>query len=547
MASKVAQFETVPVEHEVKDRLLSRLLEDRAAQYGERTFLNVKGEEPGITYRGLDENANRFAGGLRALGLEKGRKLGVMLPNCAEYLYLLFGAAKIGAVTVPINTGYKGDLLAHVINNSDAEILVLDEQFVETVSEVGAGLTGLKTILVYSGTAASAKAVKIGSAPALPLKILFDGSTDKPNADVRHTDPVMILYTGGTTGPSKGVVMTNHFYYFYARMVARSIGYAEEDVSYTCMPLFHINAQIGSIVSALYAGAQAVLYERFRASTFWEEIRSSGATVFLGMGAVGNILMKNPPLPDDTDNRVRLAAIVPPPGDLAGFERRFELRVIYETFGMTEGLIIPPRLYEPRRPGCCGKPVDDYQVKIVDDDDLPLDPGQTGEIVMRPREPYTMMSGYYKMPEATLEAFRNLWFHTGDLGYFDEDGFLYYVGRKKDAIRRRGENISAFEIESVVNQHPAVLESAAVAAPSELGEDDVKVVVVVKPGAQLAHEEVIRFCESRMGYFMIPRYVEFRDALPKNPSQRIEKYKLRKDGVNEATWDREKAGVKLER
>lgn len=547
MASKAAQTETAPVEHEVRDRLLSRLLEDRAAQFGDRTFLNFKGEQRGITYSELDENANRFAGGLRELGLEKGTKLGVMLPNCVEYLYLLFGAAKIGAVTVPINTGYKGDLLAHVINNSDAEILVVDEQFVETVSEVGVGLGGLKTILVYSGTDASAKAVKIGSATTLPLKILFDGATDKPNADVRHTDPVMILYTGGTTGPSKGVVMTNHFYYFYARMVARSIGYTGEDVSYTCMPLFHINAQIGSIVSALFAGAQAVLYERFSASTFWDEIHSSGATVFLGMGAVGNILMKNPPAPEDIDNRVRLAVIVPPPGDLEGFEQRFGLRVIYETFGMTEGLIIPPKLYEPRRPGCCGKPVDDYQVQIVDDDDLPLDPGQTGEIVMRPREPYTMMSGYYKMPEATLEAFRNLWFHTGDLGYFDEDGFLYYVGRKKDAIRRRGENISAFEIESVVNQHPAVFESAAVAAPSELGEDDVKVVVVVKPGAQLAHEEVIRFCESRMAYFMIPRYVEFRDALPKNPSQRIEKYKLRADGVSEATWDREKAGVKVER
>lgn len=547
MASKAAQSENPPIEHEVKARLLSRLLEDRAAQYGERTFLNLKGEPQGITYGGLDETANRFANGLRALGLEKGRKIGVMLPNCAEYLYVLFGAAKIGAVTVPINTGYKGDLLAHVINNSDAEFLVISEQFVEAVGEIGGGLGGLKTVLVYSTTGVSENTVKIGSAEAHPLKILFDASTDKPDADVRHTDPVMILYTGGTTGPSKGVVMTNHFYYFYARMVARSIGYKEEDVSYTCMPLFHINAQIGSIVAALYAGAQAVLYERFRASSFWEEIRSSQATVFLGMGAVGNILMKNATAPEDIDNRVRLAVIVPPPGDLEGFERRFGLRVIYETFGMTEGLIIPPRLYEPRRPGCCGKPVDDYQVQIVDDDDLPLDPRQPGEIVMRPREPYTMMSGYYKMPEATLEAFRNLWFHTGDLGYFDEDGFLYYVGRKKDAIRRRGENISAFEIESVINQHPAVLESAAVAAPSELGEDDVKVVVVLKPDAQLAHEEVIRFCEPRMAYFMIPRYVEFRDALPKNPSQRIEKYKLRADGINDATWDRDKAGVKLKR
>jgi crotonobetaine/carnitine-CoA ligase len=356
----------------------------------------------------------------------------------------------------------------------------------------------------------------------------------------------MILYTGGTTGPSKGVVMTNHFYCFYAQMVARSIGYTEHDISYTCMPLFHINAQIGSVVSALYAGARVALYQRFSARSFWNEICSSGATVFLGMGTVGNILMKNSPAPEDSRNNVRLAVIVPPPADLEGFERRFGLRLIYETFGMTECLIIPPRLYEPRRPGCCGKPVDEYEVRIADNDDDEVRPGETGEILMRPRQPYTMMSGYYKMAEATLDAFRNLWFHTGDLGYIDEEGFLYYVGRKKDAIRRRGENISAHEVENVVNQHPSVLESAAVAVPSELGEDDVKIVVVLRPGASLEPDELIRFCGGRMAYFMVPRYVDLRDSLPKNPSQRIEKYKLRAEGNSSTTWDREKVGA-LER
>jgi crotonobetaine/carnitine-CoA ligase len=527
----------------VRDRLVSRLLEDRASRYGDRRFLEFIGERS-ISYQEMDEMANRFANGLRALGVDKGKKLAVMLPNCPEYLFLLFGAAKIGAVTVPINTAYKGQLLAHIINNSDAEVLVMDGQHLEAIKDIADGLRGLKTVLIYPD-AAHAASLSFGT--VLPLVSLYDAPTVKPLAEVSHTDPVMILYTGGTTGPSKGVVMTNHFYYFYARMVARSIGYTEEDVSYTCMPLFHINAQIGSIVSALYAGAQVALYQRFSATTFWEEIRTSGSTVFLGMGAVGNILMKNQPEPEDLKNRVRLAVIVPPPGDLEGFEKRFGLRVIYETFGMTECLIIPPKLYEPRRPGCCGKPVEDYEVRIVDDDDLPLGPGETGEIVMRPRQPYTMMSGYYKMPEATLDAFRNLWFHTGDLGYFDEDGFLYYVGRKKDAIRRRGENISAFEIEAAVNQHPAVLESAAIAVPSDLGEDDVKIVVVLKPGTELTPEDLIRHCEPRMAYFMIPRYVEFKDSLPKNPSQRIEKYKLRSDGVNANTWDREKAGLRLSR
>ena len=545
MVSQFAQTERDFIEHPVRERLLSRLLEDRASQYGNRQFLDFNGVQR-ISYQEFDDAANRFANGLLALELSKEKKLGLMLPNCPEYLYLLFGAAKIGAVIVPINTAYKGSLLGHVLNNSGVELLVVDEQYIDTINKIGGTLSGLKTLLIYSAQGFSRKNI-LHNWRVLNLDVLYEASTKRPQSNVYHTDTVMILYTGGTTGPSKGVVMTHHFYYFYAHLVKNSIGYTEEDVSYTCMPLFHINAQIGSIVSALYAGAQVALYQRFSARTFWDEIRASGTTVFLGMGAVGNILAKNPPTAADSDNRVRLAVIVPPPDDLEGFERRFGLRVIYETFGMTEGLIIPPKLYEPRRRGCCGKPIEDFEVRIVDDDDLPLDPHQTGELVFRPRAPYTMMSGYYKMPDATLEAFRNLWFHTGDLGYFDGDGFLYYVGRKKDAIRRRGENISAYEIESVINQHPSVLESAAIAVPSELGEDDVKIVAQLKPDAELNHEELIRFCEARMAYFMIPRYVEFREALPKNPSQRIEKYKLRAEGITELTWDRVKAGIELKR
>ncbi|HXG65809.1 MAG TPA: AMP-binding protein, partial [Blastocatellia bacterium] len=320
MTSQLAPSAHPPWEHAVQDRLLGRLLEDRAAHYGDREFLNFKGERS-ITYREMDETANRFANGLRALGLGKGRQVAVMLPNVPEYLFLLFGAAKLGAVTVPINTAYKGELLAHLVNNSDAEILVIDEQYLEALLGIADRLSGLKTVLIYSTGGAEPKGVS--GFQVFRLDRLYEAAGDKPYTEVRHTDPVMILYTGGTTGLSKGVVMTNHFYYFYARLVAHSIGYTEEDVSYTCMPLFHINAQIGSIVSALYAGAQVALYQRFSAATFWEEIRFSGATVFLGMGAVGNILMKNPPAPTDADNRVRLAVIVPPPGALEGFEKRF--------------------------------------------------------------------------------------------------------------------------------------------------------------------------------------------------------------------------------
>src|SRR5438552_1894759 len=362
MASQIAQTAKQP-ELAVSERLLSRLLEDRATRYGDRIFLNFKGESK-ITYRELDKTANRFANGLRALGLDKGDKIAVLMPNCPDYLYLLFGAAKIGVVVVPINTAYKGALLSYIINNSDAEVLVVDEQYLETISEIAESLEGLGTLLINSpGHTLSPQGDSLQRFNLLQLESLAQATGDKPESDVRHTDTLMIMYTGGTTGPSKGVVMSNHFYYFYTDMVSRSIGYTEADVSYTCMPLFHINAQIGSIVSALYAGAQVALYQRFSARTFWDEIRSSRATIFLGMGSVGNILMKNPPTPEDGSHRVRLSVLVPPPDDLEGFERRFGFGVIYETFGMTEGLFLPPRRYEPRKRGSCGKPIEDYEVK----------------------------------------------------------------------------------------------------------------------------------------------------------------------------------------
>jgi crotonobetaine/carnitine-CoA ligase len=367
-----------------------------------------------------------------------------------------------------------------------------------------------------------------------------------PAIEVKHSDPMTILFTSGTTGPSKGVVMSHHYYYYAARTIGRGMEDGPDDVLYTCLPLFHVNAQVCTALAALLYDARVAMYEHFSASTFWDEIRRSRATVFLALGAMGNILAKAPPRADDAENNVRLALIVPPPEDLEGFERRFGLRVVYETFGMTEGIVTPPEIARPRRPGCCGRPTEETEVRVVDDDDLALGPRQTGEIIIRPREPYTMMSGYYKMPEETLRAFRNLWFHTGDLGYLDEDGFLYFVGRKKEAIRRRGENISAYEVERIVNQHPSVLESAAVAAPSELGEDEVKVVIVLKDGERLDPVDLIRFCEERMAYFMVPRFVEFRDALPKTPTERVEKYKL-KESHGPETWDREAAGYRLRR
>lgn len=521
----------------VKQRVLGTVLEEQAAVHGERVFLDFKGETT-VSYKQLNEGANRFANALLKRGIGCRAKVALMLPNCPEYLYCWFGLAKIGAVMVPINTAHKGELLQYIVNHSDAEALVVDSTLVNRVLEIDGGIPRVEQAFVRGWDAGAGP----GRIKATSLADFADASTESRFGDVKHSDPVTILFTSGTTGPSKGVVMSHHYYYSAARTIGQGMNDGPDDILYTCLPLFHVNAQVCTVLAAMMFDARVAMYEHFSASTFWEEIRRSRATAFLALGAMGNILHKAPPRTDDRDHKVRLAMVVPPPEDLDGFEKRFGLRVVYETFGMTEGIVTSPEVIERRRPGCCGRPGERVEVKIVDDDDLPLRADQIGEIVIRPRDPFTMMTGYYNMPNETLSAFRNLWFHTGDLGYLDDEGFLYFVGRKKESIRRRGENISAFEVERIVNQHPSVLESAAIPVASELGEDDLKIVVVLKSGESLQPEELIKLCEDRMAYFMVPRFIEFRDALPKTPTQRVEKYKLQTEGVKPGDWDREKGG-----
>jgi crotonobetaine/carnitine-CoA ligase len=313
------------------------------------------------------------------------------------------------------------------------------------------------------------------------------------------------------------------------------------------LPLYHTNAQCLTTITALIAEAQMVLSDKFSASRFWDDIRKYQATQFNYLGAVMPILAKQPERPDDIDNPVRIAfGAGCPQAVMEHVEKRFGLKCM-EGFGMTEiGLPIHVSLHD-RRPGSCGKVLDIYEIGLVDDQDEEVPVGETGEIVFRPREPFTMMLEYYNMPEKTLESFRNLWFHTGDLAKKDEDGYFYFVDRKKDALRRRGENISSFEVERAINTHPKVLESAAVAVRSELAEDEVKICVVLKPGEVLTPEELIAYANDRMPYFAVPRFVEFLDSLPKTPTERVQKYQLKQAGITANTWDREKAGVHVRR
>ncbi len=524
-------------------RVLGELIADRAKTNKDRIFLRFK--DRNITYGQIDRFSNRCANAFQELGIAKGDKVSIMLPNCPEFLYVWFGLAKCGAVEVPANTSYKGEFLRHIVDQSDSRFLVIANEFLDRLTLIQDRLKKLEKVIVLGGPPKrEGNGLKF---PIMGFDDFFDTSDSPVDIVVHPSDSLSIIYTSGTTGVSKGALGSHNFWIICAeKMLAYREG-GKEDIFLTFLPLYHFNAQVLTTVTVLVAEAEMVLLDRFSASRFWDEVRHYGATQFNYLGAVMPILAKQPERNDDADNPARIALGAGcPPSVMEEVEKRFGIKCL-EGFGMTE-IGIPIHVDAgDRRHGSCGKPMDIYEVKLFDDHDKEVPAGEIGEIVFRPRVPFVMMSEYYNMPEKTVEACRNLWFHTGDLAKKDEDGYFYFVDRKKDALRRRGENISSFEVERAINTHPGILESAAVAVQSELAEDEVKICVVLKPGETLAPEELVAYANDRMPYFAVPRYVEFMESLPKTPTERVQKYLLKQAGVTANTWDREKAGVKVSR
>jgi crotonobetaine/carnitine-CoA ligase len=531
------------VEKSGTPRVLGDLLADRVKRNANKIFLRFKEEQ--ITYNELDLFSNRCANAFLDLGIAKGDKVSIMLPNCPDFIYIWFGLAKIGAVEVPVNTNYKGEFLRHIIDQSDSRILLIDGRYLDRLKMIENDLKKLEKVIVL-GDLESQKSHEI-QIPIISYDGFFNHSEDAVDIKVHPWDPISIIYTSGTTGLSKGALGPHKFWIVVAEKILEYRDGGKGDIFYTFLPLYHFNAQVLTTLTTLVAEAEMVLSDRFSASRFWDEIRACGATQFNYLGAVMPILEKQPKKNNDLDNPARVALGAGcPVAVMEEVEARFGIKCL-EGFGMTEiGIPIHVRVGD-RRPGSCGKPMDIYELKLFDDEDNEVPVGEIGEFVFRPKEPFIMMSEYYNMPEKTMEACRNLWFHTGDLGKMDEDGYFYFVDRKKDALRRRGENISSFEVERAINTHPKILESAAVAVKSELAEDEVKICVVLQPGESLDYEELINYAKDRMPYFAVPRYVEFMDKLPKTPTERIQKYILKQAGVTNATWDREKAGIKITR
>ncbi len=534
-------------DYALKHRTIGHVLADKAARVGDSTWLLFGRQR--FTYAEAHALSNRYANGFRALGVRKGDHVAVMLPNCPEFFWTVWGLGKLGAVAVPLNTAARGELLRYFITQSESRYVVLAGDLASRVAEALAGGHALEACVHLGDCGGALDGL---GAPIVDLAPFAGSPNVEPDPDaVLSADPQFIMYTSGTTGPSKGVVSPHSQALGVGRSLAVNFGYRPEDVVFTCLPLFHGNALWYSAYAALWADCTLAVASRFSASSFWDEIRRTGATQFNLLGAMTNILLKTEASPRDRDHRVRQAMVIPlSPETYRAVSERFGVEVT-SLYAMTETFAVT--MFSPGDPeskgASAGRPRGAAEVSIVDDGDNALAPGEVGEICVRPREPGIIMSGYYKMAEATVRETRNLWFHTGDRGRLDEDGYLYFVDRKKEAIRRRGENISAYEVEMLLARHPAVFEVAAVAVSSELSEDEVLAFVVLKKGQSATAEELVRFANRNMAHFMVPRFVHFLDALPKTASEKIEKYKLKvwAEQNRASLWDRELLGIRLER
>ena len=476
-------------------RTLPALLERRAERDGDR--LLIRADRAERTVAQTRDTAARRAGALAAQAIGAGDRVAVISENRLEVLELWLGCAWLGAIFVPLNTALRGVQLEHVLSDADPKLVLSEHEL-----------------------------------PALAA------GQPVPRCDAQPGDPAAILYTSGTTGPSKGVVCPQEQWYWWALLTGQVLGIETDDVLYTCLPLFHTNA-LNTFCQALLAGATYALGPRFSASRFWRRCAEADGTVTYLLGPMVSILLRQPPSADDRAHRVRIALAPATPAELhEPFRERFGVQLI-DAWGSTETNIVISNRHADNRPGTLGRVLEPFEARAVDEGDVEVPDGTPGELVVRSREPRAFASGYFHRPEATEESWRGGWYHTGDRVVRDPGGSFRFVDRIKDVIRRRGENISAFEVEQVLLGHPDVAAAAAIPVPSELGEDEVMACVVVRDGATLKPAELIAFCEERLARFAVPRYVEFLEALPLTPSGKVEKYRLRARGVTKATWDRE--------
>jgi crotonobetaine/carnitine-CoA ligase len=522
--------------------VLRDLLDRHAAATPDKPFV-VLPDGSAAGYGALRDDIRTIARGLQDLGVAQGEHVLVWLPNGVEGVKVWFAINYIGAVYVPINTAYRGGILEHVIRNSGARLMVGHAALVERLQHVDRA--ALERVVVLGGSAAP-----IAGLDMLPPERLRGEGEVLPLARaVEPWDTQSIIYTSGTTGPSKGVLSS----YAHLHAMATSLAADGEGVSFVGpderfmvnLPMFHVGGTAPTY-AMLVAGGSIALLEAFDTRTFWNTVAKTGTTVVILLGVMASFLMKEPVREGERDTPLKNVIIIPLSPEGVAFRERFGVttRTLFNMSEVSCPLVAEPN---PSIAATCGKPRRGVQLRLVDAADREVPRGEIGELVIRTDAPWALNHGYNANPEATASAWRNGWFHTGDAFRIDAGGNYFFVDRFKDAIRRRGENVSSFEVELEVCAHPAVREAAAVAVPSPHGEDDILVAVSLAEGRSLDPAELLGFLTPRMAHFMVPRYVRVIGDLPKTPTNKVEKYLIRKDGITDDTWDRETAGISVRR
>lgn len=530
---------------------LPGLLDERLSADPDGAFLDVCGTM--FSASAVDAAAGRVAGALAALGVGRGSTVATILENGPAAVLAWFAVIRLGAIYVPVNTALKGALLRHQLADASASVVIVQEDLASRPAGILDSIDCVEHLVVVGG---------LGEVPVVKAAVhawddLLTASAPPSGTLVRPSDLAAIVYTGGTTGPSKGCALSQSYHLAIARQIISSWGRTPDDVVWSPLPLFHFNAISCLLTGTLLTGGRAALSRRFSVSGFWPEINRTGATIASLLGSLLVMVAKAEETPlargsgaaeANTTLRLLTGAPIAPETD-EFIRRRWGIGTFSAAYGTTEASLIswlPPG--QPFKPGSAGIVNEAaFDVRIFDDEDRELPAGADGEIVCRPRQPHAMFEGYWKRPEATVEAFRNLWFHTGDIGRMDADRYLYFAGRKAEYLRRRGENISTWELEKVFHEHQDLADVCVHAVASDVGEDDVKVTVVLREGSALSEEQLCRWAADRLPYYAVPRYVEFRAALPWSETGRATKNLLKAEGVTSATWDREAAGVQIER
>jgi len=508
---------------------IRNLFETSVHRQPDKVFFIFKDQEK--TYREFLDTVNRIANGFLSLGIQKGDKIAILLQNGFEFPYTWLAANMIGAVMVPVNTRFIGPEIAYILNHSEARILVTSGQYLKTITSIRKTIPHVEIIINTDDHDTN---------HALPYSLLLDNPTSLKGVDLDKNDLAVILYTSGTTGNPKGCMASHDYFVNLAAVQANLFQLTEEDRVLTAQPFYYMDPQWNTLM-VMTRNATLVLSEKFSTSTFWDDIRRYNITCFYCIGSMTSFLFNMPPSEMDGKHNLRMVQTSGiSPHIHAAWEKRFNVPV-YEIYASTEttaDIAVQPGTERKVGTKCIGKPLQYREIKIVDDNDQEVKDGEVGEIIIKRGR--GMMLGYYKDPEATKHAFRGGWFHTGDLAYKDADGDYHFVGRKKDIIRRGGENVSAAAVEQVIINHPKVMDAAVIPVPDKIRGEEIKAYVVLKDGETATFEEIAAYCEENLGKFKVPRYYEFRKSLPKTPSERVQKRKLieEKEDLTEGCYDR---------